>query len=256
MEMASEPETRAQPADLPVVYRDRYLIAVHKPAGLLVHRSPVSSRDRVFAVQTVRNQIGRHVYPVHRLDKPTSGLLLFALSSETAGKTMRLFESGRVEKRYLAVVRGTVPEEGCVDHALKKVRDRFFRQSGNGASPAITDYRRLGTVEVPERVDRYPTSRYSLVALWPRTGRRHQLRRHMRHIAHPIIGDTKYGQRTHNQYFRDRFACHRLLLAAVEMRLPHPETGETLRLRAGVDGVFARVLAAFSWQGFAGDRTV
>jgi tRNA pseudouridine65 synthase len=229
---------------LAVVYRDESIVAIDKPAGLLVHRSPIDRHETRFAVQILRDQLGQRVYPVHRLDKPTSGLLLFALSAQDARHLNRQFAAHSVAKRYLAIIRGHCPPRGVVDHALRDAPDI-------GATPrqreAWTAYQRLATTELHVPVDRYPTSRYSLVALHPRTGRRHQLRRHMKHIAHPIIGDTRYGKGVHNRYFRDHFACHRLLLACTGLRIRHPASDEPLSLTLAPASDFLRVMTCLGW---------
>lgn len=239
---------------LPVLYRDDYLVAVNKPSGLLVHRSPIDRHETRFALQLVRDQIGQRVFPVHRLDKPTSGVLLFALSPEIAREVSGQLADHQVEKHYLAVVRGHCPEEGVIDHPIQdkpdKVADRG-RTRERAAQQAITRYRRLDTVEIPHAVDRYPQSRYSLVSLAPVHGRKHQLRRHMKHIGYPMIGDAKYGKSVHNRFFQSHYDCHRLLLACTGMTLQHPMCGRSLHLQADIDPPFRRVLAAFSWS-FAG----
>lgn len=224
---------------LTIIYRDEHLIAVHKPPGLLVHRTGLDAHETRFALQLLRDQIGAAVHPVHRLDKATSGILLFALSPDIAARCGAAFEAGQVAKRYLAIVRGHPDERGTVDHPL----DREDHAGATAALrlPAVTDYRRLATVELPVAVDRYPRSRYALVELVPRTGRRHQLRRHMKHIAHPIVGDTTHGHGPHNRMFRERFGCHRLLLVAVGMRLEHPSTGRPLAIETRVDTDFREV---------------
>ncbi len=237
---------------LKILYLDPYFVAVDKPPGLLVHRSPIDRNEKRFALQMVRNQVGRHVYPLHRLDKATSGVLLFALSPEVAKQTAVLFQKGGIQKKYLAVVRGYTDESGSVDHPIRTVPDRFI--AGRESSPenriqAVTDYKRLAVVELPFQVDRYPTTRYSLINLYPRTGRRHQLRRHMKHIHHPIIGDTRYGKSVHNYFFRDRFNCGRLLLAALEIEFNHPITGKDVTITAEPDNGFRSVLAQLNWGG-------
>lgn len=236
---------------LPILYRDEQLVAVHKPAGLLVHRSWIDRHETRFALQLVRDQIGQPVYPVHRLDKPTSGVLLFALNPEAARTLGQAFAKGEVEKTYLAVVRGVPPESGFIDHPLREEYDRHDdprARAGKDPQPARTSYRRLAEVELPFSVGRYPTSRYALVQAHPHTGRKHQLRRHFKHIFHPLIGDTKHGEGRHNQFFRDQFDCHRLLLAAVAMRLPHPADGRELILTAPPEASFAQVLDALGWR--------
>ena len=236
---------------LPLLYQDDFLVAVHKPSGLLVHRSPIDRHETRFALQILRDQLGQWVYPVHRLDKPTSGVLLFALDSMIARALSDRFAAGEVDKHYLAVVRGFCPESGRIDHALKDKADPLAdrdRSQPAVAREALTDYRRLGTVELPVEVDRYPSSRYSLVDLKPITGRKHQLRRHMKHIGHPMIGDAKHGKGVHNRYFQSRWDCHRLLLACYAMGFEHPSTGEYLRVEAPVTGSFLRVVGALGWE--------
>jgi len=204
-------------------------------------------------VQLLRRQLGRRVYPVHRLDKGASGVLLFALSRQVGQALNALFAHRRVEKTYLAVVRGYPPECGEIDYPLTRRREDIDRRQGPGVASrlsrdAMTRFRRLATVELQHRVDRYPTSRYALVQLEPLTGRRHQLRRHLKHLSHPIIGDTTYGKSRHNRLFNDVLGCGRLLLACVELRLVHPVTGERLVLSAALDTDFATLLRTLGWE--------
>lgn len=236
---------------LPIVHRDEYLCAIHKPAGLLVHRTPLDRGATRFAVQLLRDQLGRHVYPVHRLDRGTSGVLLFALDPDIARRLGAQFTTRTVTKRYLAVVRGHPPEAGVIDHPLARPHDDrdFLPGDGTGGEPrpAMTRFRRLAVAELPEAVDRYPTSRYALLELQPETGRRHQIRRHLKHAAHPVIGDSTYGKGPHNRLFTRLFGNHRLLLACVELRLIHPITGKPLALVAPPADDFVRVTAALQW---------
>ncbi|MFZ2632357.1 MAG: pseudouridine synthase [Desulfosalsimonadaceae bacterium] len=240
---------------LKIIYRDEYFIAVDKPPGLLVHRSPIDRKEKRFALQMVRNLVNRHVYPVHRLDRPTSGVLLFALSPEMLKQTAALFQAGLAAKKYLAVVRGYIPEKGTIDHPVKEIRDRFLcRQNNKPMEPsekkpdAVTGYLRLAMVELPVSVDKYPATRYSLAALYPETGRRHQLRQHMKHVSHPIIGDTKYGKDVHNKFFAREFNCHGLLLSAVELNFTHPVTGKTVTIQVPPHPDFALILNRFNWN--------
>lgn len=233
--------------ELPILFRDEHLVAVHKPSGLLVHRTVLDRHETRFAVQIVRDQIGQHVHPVHRLDRGTSGVLLFALDRDVGRVLSAQFETQQVDKTYLAVVRGHPEEAGVIDHPLTRQYDDYeFRapDTVGEAQSAITRYRRLATVELPYRVDRYSTSRYALLELKPETGRRHQLRRHLKHLAHPIIGDATYGKGRHNRLFQELFGCHRLLLACLEMRLTHPLSGEPLTLTAPLADDFVSVLDA------------
>ncbi|MDM5272200.1 tRNA pseudouridine(65) synthase TruC [Sulfurovum sp. zt1-1] len=240
-----------QKEELEVLYQDRFLIAVNKPSGLLVHKSPIDKHETRFALQIVRDQIGQYVYPVHRLDKPTSGILLFALDQEVAKVMSDMFRSGNVSKEYVAVVRGYCEEEGFIDHPLKQMLDtKAQKEQGitKEAQDAQTYYKRVATVELPYAVSRYSVARYSLVRLQPKTGRKHQLRRHMKHIFHPIIGDTKHGRGEHNKLFRDKFDVHRLLLHANRMNFEHPVTKEKLEISAPLDETFEKLFEIFGWE--------
>lgn len=192
--------------ELRIVHADARLVAIDKPSGMLVHRG--WARDDVVAVDLLHDQLGRHVWPLHRLDRGTSGVVVFALDIETAREFSTALERGEVEKRYVALVRGHAPDELLIDYALRKVdSDSPDRQ------PAQTLVRRLGEFSLdPE------AGRYSLVEAVPYTGRTHQIRRHLKHIAHPIIGDVRYGKGAHNRVFRERFDLHRLALHAAELR--------------------------------------
>ena len=234
---------------LKVLYRDDRLVAIDKPTGLLVHRSDLDRHETRFAVQELRDQIGRAVWPVHRLDKGTSGILLFALDAETAGLLGGQFERGEVAKQYLAVVRGLPDLEGKIDHPLGRMSDEYgYRSNSDLPQPAVTRYRRLATAELPHRVDLYPTSRYALVELAPLSGRRHQLRRHMKHIAHPIIGDATHGKGRHNRLFQELFGCHRLLLAAIRLGFRHPDDGRAVVLSAPPSPDFTDCIRQLGWE--------
>ena len=228
---------------LDIVYRDDQLVAINKPSGLLVHRSPIDRHETRFAVQLLRDQMGQRVYPVHRLDKPTSGLLLFALDSDTARELSNQLYEGRVAKSYLAIVRGHAPESMEIDHPLRDETDHAGNRISDGVVRAAqTSMRCLERWTLDRPVDRYPEARYSLVELSPHTGRHRQLRRHMKHISHPIIGDTRFGKGTHNRFFRDNFNCHRLLLAAVSLMLNHPLTGERIEIECTPEASFSSVI--------------
>ena len=242
---------------LDILYRDDRLVAINKPAGLLVHRSNIDRHETRFAVQLLRDQIGQRVHPLHRLDKGTSGVLLFALDTDCAREVGGQFQRDEIAKRYLAVVRGWPPEAGVIDHPLSRQFDDYGRKLGAGSAaaaalPAVTEYRRLARVELPDAVDRYLTSRYALVELSPRSGRQHQLRRHLKHIAHPIIGDATWGKGIHNRFFQQRFGCGRLLLACTRLELKHPQDGHALSIAAPPEESFAAVLGALGWNGIRG----
>ena len=230
-----------------ILHRDERLLAVDKPPGLLVHRSALDRGETRYALQQARALAGRRLWPVHRLDKATSGLLLFALDADAARCVGGQFERQEVEKRYLAVVRGWPGECGLIDHPLVD-EDEPAAHAAGVARAARTRWRRLATVELPCAVDRYPTARYALLALAPLTGRRHQLRRHLKHIAHPIVGDTTHGKGTHNRFFRERLGCARLLLACVGLRLRHPDDGRGFELAMPPGDDFAAVAGRLGWS--------
>ncbi|MFT6985052.1 MAG: tRNA pseudouridine65 synthase [Psychromonas sp.] len=236
----------ASSPDLDILYQDEFVVAVNKPSGLLVHRSWLDYHATEFALQKVRNQIGQYVYPVHRLDRPTSGVLLFALDKVSAKNISDQFVNHTTEKRYLAVVRGYL-EDGELDYPLKEILDKIAdkqAQQDKPAQQAFTQYCSLAKTMLPIAVRPYDSSRYSLLELIPKTGRKHQLRRHMAHLRHPIVGDTSHGDGKHNAMFRDNFDCHRLLLHAAYLSFNHPETGQLVEINAPLDAFFQSLLIA------------
>lgn len=227
-----------------MIFLDEHYVAVNKPAGLLVHRSAIAGARREEAlVQRLRDQLGAWVYPVHRLDRPTSGVIVLGRSSEAARRLAGAFTAHQVDKRYLAVVRGYAPEHAEID---APVRD--------GETPdcpmrdARSELWRRAQVELPIAVGRYNSARYSLIELRPYTGRWRQLRRHCAHLRHPIVGDTTHGEGRHNRLFREHLGSARLLLHAASLRFVHPFTGAPLRLDAAdpeLDELFKRL--GWSW---------
>lgn len=236
---------------LEILYQDDVLVAVNKPAGMLVHRSWLDTHETQFVMQTLRDQIGQHVFPIHRLDRPTSGVLLFALDSETAKLMCQQFEQKQVQKSYLAVVRGYLQGKDRIDYPLKiqldKIADKFS-QEDKAPQEAITDYEGLSIAEMPYSVGRYQTARYSLVRLMPQTGRKHQLRRHMKHIFHPILGDTQYGDLHQNRALTAHTGCQRLFLHAETLEIHHPITQEKIMIRAGLDEQWQKLMTILGWN--------
>ncbi len=218
--------------ELPILWRDEHLIAIHKPAGWLVHRTGLDAGETRFIVQTLRDQLGgQHVYPAHRLDKGTCGVLLLALHPEAARGLAMSFASHAVEKRYLALVRGWAPTEVEVDHPLRP----DDTPPDTPAQSAHTRLRRLATLDWPESADPgFATTRASLVEARPTTGRRHQIRRHLKHIAHPILGDATHGKGPLNRWWAQRLGQQRLWLHAWRLQIAHPMTGEMLDLHSGL----------------------
>ncbi len=224
---------------LELLYRDERVVALAKPSGLVVHRSQ-RARDRDTCQRLLRDALGRWVWPAHRLDRGTSGVLLFALDPDAASALAESFAARRVRKTYLALARGFVPEAGEIDHALRPT-------DGGAPRPALTRYTRLAQVELPYAVGRYPSARYSLVRAEPLTGREHQVRRHLRHIDHPLVGDVTWGDSRHNRFFRETFSLHRLALHALRLELPHPDGRGALDLLAPLPAELRALFARWGW---------
>ncbi len=239
---------------LPILYQDKDLVVIDKSPGLLVHRSLIDRHATQFAMQMVRDQIGQHVYPVHRLDRPTSGALLFALSSTVAHTLSVEFAEGRVQKTYLAVVRGTPAEKIHIDYPLKEELDKKsdrLADTDKPAQSAVTDVETLGSFEFPVQVDKFPTSRYSLVRAHPQTGRKHQIRRHLRHLGHPIVGDVMHGSGKHNRFFKQTLGIGRLLLACTELSFRHPTENKIICVKAPLAGEFKTLCDRLGWSAYA-----
>lgn len=232
-----------------IVYRNDSLIAINKPAGILVHRSAIDFHEPHNAQDQLTQQIGGPVFPVHRLDKPTSGVLLFALNKKTAAQISELFRLQQVSKRYLAVVRGHTDDHGSIDNP---VRDKDAPEKPR--KEAASSYTTLAHMELPVEVDRYATARYSLIEVMPLSGRRHQIRQHMKHISHPLIGDTSYGKTIHNKFFREHLGCSRLLLHAHKLCFKHPGNSieDEISIEASnFDMQFLNILQRNEWQWLA-----
>lgn len=227
---------------IPRLFEDEHLLIINKPAGVLVHRSEATSRREPALLQILRDELGQHLYPVHRLDRPTSGVLVFAKSSEGASRLGKQWAEQLCQKTYWAVVRGWAPDHLHIDHPL-----RDLDEPEAPAQEAQTDLRRIATIELDVSIDRYPQARYSLCELRPLTGRRHQLRRHCKSIFHPMIGDTVYGQGAHNRFFREELNIGRLLLHHLQLEITHPWEERTLRIHAPLDGAWQDLMQRFDW---------
>ena len=209
---------------------------VDKPSGLAVHRGWAT--DKVTALSIARNIAGQWVYPVHRLDRSTSGALVFALSAEIARRVQESFESELVHKHYVALVRGLLPDQVCIEHAIAK-------EKGKPKLPATTEVSCLERYQIVDDVTGRGRT-YSWIGARPLTGRPHQIRRHLKHISHPIIGDVRYGKAEHNRLFRRRFALERMALHAQCIELPHPVNGERLKVTAPIPNDLRHSLAALA----------
>lgn len=228
----------------PILFSDEHFIVINKPPGILMHRTRISE-DTVFVVQILRDQLDQRVYPVHRLDRATSGALVFGKTAEAAGRLGEQFMEKTVDKQYIAIVRGWTPESGTIDYALDDP------DSGRGRLEAITHFTRLGCSEIAAPIGlRYPTARFSLVAAQLETGRRHQIRKHFAHLNYPVIGDTRHGDVKQNKYFRDVFELSRMFLHSHSLSFQHPFTGELIRVSAPVDEVFEHTLQLLELRAF------
>lgn len=235
---------------IPVIYRDEHFIAVNKPAGLLIHPTMIDRHEKRNLVSILEEQCGRKVYVIHRLDKPTSGAVLLAFDSSSASKAVNAFSQKEVKKTYLAVVRGYPPVHDVIDSPVSDVQDKLLIKQGKGKNrlrEAVTEYRRLQKTELPVSISKYPSSRYSLLEVHPKTGRMHQIRKHLKKIRYPIIGDTKYGDHRHNRHFREHMACDRMLLAATELTFFHPNLERMIKIEAQIGGEFLSIIKQFEW---------
>jgi tRNA pseudouridine65 synthase len=230
--------------ELEIIFEDEHYIAINKPSGLLVHKTKLAKKEiAVFALQLLRDQIGQRVNPLHRIDRPTSGILLFSKTSEAASLLSPQFQTDEMEKIYLAVVRGYPdPAYGLIDKPLKKQLDGEDQE-------AKTEYWVLNQIEIPfESTPKYPTSRYALVKVKIHTGRMHQIRRHFAHKRNYIIGDTSHGENKQNKFFRSQFDVHHLMLHSWQLSFHHPYTQEKISLQANIPEHFEKVFNAFEWK--------
>lgn len=219
---------------LEIIYQDDELIAVNKPHGLLVHRSSIAADTSEFALQILRDQIGKTVYPAHRLDRKTGGVLLFSLNKEMDSLIQTAFSLNKIKKEYLAVLRGHTDPEGTIDYPLKK---------DNGTlQEALTHYQTISLSEIDLPFGKFLTSRYSLVLAKPQTGRMHQIRRHFAHIFHPIIGDRPHGCNKQNKLWKETFQHDTMLLHAKSIEFQHPRTQEKIHIQANLQSEFTRAL--------------
>jgi tRNA pseudouridine65 synthase len=224
---------------LDILFRDDHLIAINKPHGLLVHRSPIAADVEEFALQMLRDQIGVKVNPAHRLDRKTGGVLLFAFNKEVEIAMQQQFSDNQVKKRYLAIVRGHTPDAEDIDYPLRKENGTL--------QEAFTHYRTLQRAEIDVPLGAHATSRYSLIEAAPTTGRMHQIRKHMSHVFHPIIGDRTHGCNKQNKLFTERWEMNTMLLHASSLNFKHPVTGIDINIEAPLHHEFKRVMALMNW---------
>lgn len=224
---------------LEILFQDDHLIAINKPHGLLVHRSAIARDVEEFALQLLKNQIGRWVNPVHRIDRKTGGVLLFALDKETEKAMQQQFAENKVQKKYLAIVRGHTPDAQEIDYPLRKENGTL--------QDAFTAYKTLQRAELDVPLGAHLTSRYSLVEAKPTTGRMHQLRKHFSHVFHPIIGDRTHGCNKQNRLFKQKWEMDTMLLHASELAFQHPVTGQQIKINALLQQEFLRIMQLMNW---------
>jgi tRNA pseudouridine65 synthase len=224
---------------LDIIYRDEYLVAINKPHGLLVHRSPIAADVEKFALQLLRDQIGLKVNPVHRLDRATAGVLLFALNKDVEIAMQQQFMNDLVNKTYLVIVRGYTPDQEDIDYPLRKENGTL--------QEAFTAYTTIKRAEIDVPLGKHSTSRYSLVTVKPTTGRMHQIRKHLSHVNHPIIGDTTHGCNKQNKLFREKWEMTTLLLHAASLSFKHPVTNEEITIEAPIRSEFKRIMDFMGW---------
>lgn len=225
---------------LDIVFRDEHLVAINKPHDLLVHRSPIAADAEVFALQLLRDQVGQKVYPAHRIDRKTGGVLLFAFDKTVEIEMQKQFADNRVDKKYLTILRGHTPDSGDIDYALRKENGTL--------QEAFTAFQTLKRVELDVPFGKHATSRYSLVEATPKTGRMHQLRQHFAHIFHPIIGDRTHGCNKQNKLFKEKWEMTTMLLHASKLVFNHPVNTEIVTIEAPLQPEFVRVMELMGWS--------
>lgn len=228
--------------EIEILFEDEYCVIVNKPNNVLTHYSYYSRNIKTdILVDLLKDQFGYELFPVHRLDRKTSGVLLVAKNKKYIPKFQELFNSQSIQKRYIAVVRGFVEEKITIDSPVKNPDTKVYREALTYANP-------LNSIELDIAVQPYNSSRYSLLELTPKTGRMHQLRIHMNKVSHPIVGDYKYGDRFHNRNFEDNFDCHNMFLHAYLLAFKHPFTTEELIIKASLPFDWLKIFHKFKWE--------
>ena len=223
---------------LEIIFQDEFLVAINKPHGLLVHPSPIARDASEFAMQLLRDQLGQYVYPIHRLDRKTSGVLLFALNESIHKMMQSQFAERKTNKTYITIVRGFTEDEGEINYPLKRDDGKI--------QEALTRYKTMQRQEVPIPFGKFQTSRYSLVEVYPETGRMHQIRKHFAHILHPIIGDLPHVFNKQNKLFLEKFKMNTMLLHAAELQFNHPITNVEIKIKADCQAEFNRMLSTLN----------
>ena len=237
---------------LTILYQDDDLLAVSKPAGLLMHPSPLAPRETDTLVSRLRQHLGEaRIHSIHRLDRPTSGVVLLARNQNVARQLALSFSERRMRKHYLAIARGFTAEAfSCQEALQEELDDRADRlvQKDKPAQPAHTDFQRLAIAEIGLPVSRYPKTRVSLLSCWPQTGRKHQIRRHLKKLRHPILGDTRHGDRHHNHWAWEHLPLTTLALHAQSLQFVHPVHGNWMTIEAPLPAPWQACCHWLGWQ--------
>ncbi|MBK8700071.1 MAG: pseudouridylate synthase [Saprospiraceae bacterium] len=228
------------PYECEIIFKDEHLVAINKPYGYFVHKSSLDATSDKILMKLLRDQLGQYVYPVHRLDRKTTGVLLFALDKESLALVNRAFEQRSTTKFYLAICRGFMPENGSIDHPL-------LHESGK-IQEAKTLFTCLQHREINIPSYKFQTSRYSLIVFQPLTGRMHQIRRHAAHIFHPIIGDRPHGCNKQNKLLLETFQLSQMLLHAFQLKFDHPYHKKELTIQAAIPEEFIRIMAQMNFD--------
>lgn len=226
---------------LTILYRDDHYIAILKPVGFLVHKTSIAEHQKKFVLQKLRNQIKHWVYPIHRLDGPTTGVLVFGLHKKAASKLSELFRKRNIKKTYYALVRGHTPDTGVIDHPIQKHGHQYSQN-------AVSKYVTVAKGILPIAKFGYKQLYYSLVRVQPHTGRMHQIRKHLKHINCPIICDRRYGDWRHNKLFDATFGISNLFLLAKKLEFIHPYTKEPIKIEAPFSEDILQIAANFGWD--------
>jgi tRNA pseudouridine65 synthase len=225
-----------------IVFEDKFIIVVNKPNNFIIHESHYARNIReTTLLQFLEQQLGYPVYPAHRLDRKTSGVILLLKNKDNVSQFQELFNSKSIQKIYYAIVRGFSPDNGIIDSPVKNDDTGIYKE-------ALTHYKSVKNIALNIPVHPYENSRYSLIELKPQTGRMHQLRKHMNKINHPIVGDYKYGDRFHNRMYETEFDCIYMFLHAYCLEFIHPITKEKLSLKANFPSDWQLLFNKFNWS--------
>lgn len=231
-----------KPIGIEIIYEDEHCIVVNKTNNVLIHQSHYARNIKdPTLIDLLEQQFNQRFYPVHRLDRKTSGILLFSKQKENVSVFQELFFSDNIEKKYWGIVRGFSAPNGKIDSPVKNPDTKVYKD-------ALTYFKTLTSIQLDIPVHPYPQSRYSLIELTPKTGRMHQLRIHLNKISHPLVGDYKYGDRFHNRMYESQFDCHNLFLHAKQLKFKHPFTKEDLVLKASLNKNWIKIFKQFNWE--------